>query len=310
MARITTNIKRIFKYGFLGFLRNGFVSLATVLVMTIALFMISVSMYADAALKSVLNSLKEQVDINVYFAPDADEKAVLDLKEELEKRNEVKFVEYKSKEEVLMEFKERHKNDELTIQSLEELGENPFGATLSIKAKDPEQYEAIANYLNKKIEILNKDKKIIDKINFTDSKKAIDTLNSIIRASKQIAMVTIAFLVFIAVLIVFNTIRLAVYTNKEEIAVMKLVGASDAYVQGPFVVEGALYGLVSAVLTFSILWPLSIWLKEPSEKFLASFNTYDYFVNNAFEIMLILLAVGVLLGVVSSYLSVRKYLDV
>ncbi len=303
-------LKRVLKYGFLGFLRNGFVSLATVLVMTIALFMIASSMYADAALKSVLNTLKSQVDINIYFTPETDEKDILSLKKSLESLSEVEEVKYLSREEVLKSFKERHKDDALTLQSLDEFGDNPFGATVAVKAKDPSQYESIAEFINSKMETLNKDKKIIDKINFTDSRKAIETLNSIIQVSKKMALSLIAFLIMVAVLIVFNTIRLAVYTNKEEISVMKLVGASDWYVQGPFVVEGAIDGAVSAALTLAILYPLSVYLSEPSRNFLVSFDTLEYLQSNFLNMALVIFVVGILLGVVSSYLSVRKYLDV
>lgn len=303
-------LKRITKYGFLSFLRNGFVSLATILVMTIALFMISASIFSDAALKSVLKSLENQVDINVYFTPEADGEAINKLAKELEALAESESVTLKSKEEVLAEFKNRHKNDELTIKSLEELGENPFGATIAVRAKSPEDYAKIAKFLEGKIEALNKEKQIIEKVNFTDSKKAIDTLNSIIKSSKKITAVVLAFLILVAVLIVFNTIRLAVFTNKEEIAIMKLVGASDAYVQGPFIVEGALYGIVSAILTMLIVWPLSVYIDPSAKAFLGSFSTYEYFKTHAVNLFAVLLTVGVLLGVASSYLSVKRYLDV
>ena len=310
MSNIATATSRVLKYGFLGFLRNGFVSLATVLVMTIALFMIAGSVYADAALRSVLNTLKDQVDINIYFTPGVDEKDIIKLKEELEKMPEVDEVQYVSSEEVLNNFKERHNTDALTLQSLNELGENPFGAMISVKAKDPSQYESIAKFLNSKTEILNKESKIIDKVNFNDSKKAIETLSSIIKTSKKIALVLISFLIVVAVLIVFNTIRLAVYTNKEEISVMKLVGASDWYVQGPFIVEGILDGILSAMLTIAILYPLSVYLSEPSRNFLVAFDTLEYFNQHFLDILLLVLGVGIVLGMVSSYLSVRKYLDV
>ncbi len=310
MNKLLTATKRIIKYGFLNFIRNGFVSLATILVMTIALFMISTSMFADAALKSVLDTLKAQVDINVYFMPDAPVEKIKDLENKLAVRPEIASVKYTSKEEVLKTFKERHKDDELTIQSLEELGDNPFGATLSLRARDPSQYESIAGYINQKIDILNKEGKIIDKVSFYDSKRAIDTLNSIIHTSKQIMLAVIAFLIFVAVLIVFNTIRLAVYINKEEISVMKLVGASDAYVQGPFVVEGALYGILAASLTLLALYPLTVWLSDAAASFLVTFNPELYFKENIVKLASVVYGVGILLGVASSYLSVRRYLDV
>ena len=306
MAKITTNLKRILKYGLLGFIRNGFVSLATVLVMTISLFIIASSMYADAALKNVLNSLKEQVDINVYFVPGADDKKINAVYEDIKQLPEVKEVSKVSADAVLAQFKERHKDDQLTLQSIEELGDNPFGAMLQIRAKDPSQYEVIAKYINTS----QQDNEIIENVNFLDVKGAINTLSSLINASKKIALVVISFLIFISILIVFITIRLAVYTSKEEISVMKLVGATDWYVQGPFIAEGGLYGLLAGVLTMLILYPLSLWLSEPSRAFLMSFDTMRYYVENFANLTLMVVGIGILLGVVSSYLSVRRYLDV
>ncbi len=304
-----TTLRRIFKYGFLSFLRNGSVSLATVLVMTLALFIIASSMYADAALKATLAELKKQVDINVYFVPDAELAKIKEVQSKLNSLPEVQSTKLVEAEEVLRKFKERHKDDALTIQSIEELGTNPFGAMLQIEAKSPDQYESIANYLNK-IQKEQGQNSIIEKVNFTDSKGAIDALSSLIKSSKKITLVVIAFLVFVSVLIVYNTIRLAVYTNKEEISVMKLVGASDWYVQGPFIIEGALYGISAAILTLLILYPVSLWLAEPSKNFLVVFDTWTFFTENFVNIAFLLLSVGVVLGVVSSFLSVNKYLDV
>jgi len=311
MAKIMVNLKRIVKYGVLGFIRNGFVSLATVLIITISLFIIASSMYADAALKAVLTELKQQVDVNIYFVKDADSADIDMIKQELSNLPEVKELTLITAEEVLARFKERHKDDQLTLQSIEELGENPFGAVIAIKAKDPSQYEAISKFINtRQQELQNEGKNIIENVNFMDVKGAIDTLTSIIRASKQITFAVISFLVLVSILIVFNTIRLAVYTSKEEISVMKLVGASDWYVQGPFIVEGALYGLLGGVLTLLLLYPTSLWLSVPSREFLITFDTMEYFVNNFTSLTVMILGIGILLGVASSFLSVRRYLDV
>ncbi len=305
MNKVFTNILRVFKYGALQFTRNAFVSLAAVLVMVIALFMITVSVFADAALKSVLNNLKEQVDVNVYFLPDAPEDKIAELKGDIESRDDISKVILKSKEQVLEEFKERHKNDKLTMQSLEELGDNPFGATLSVKAKSPELYDELVKYIES-----GKYKEYIDKINYSDSKRAIETLSHLIKTAQKIGFFSTAFLIAVAILIVFNTIRLAVYMSKDEIAVMKLVGASDWYAQGPFVVSGLLYALVSATLTFAIVYPLAVWLSEPSLKFLGSFDTYAYLKDNILSIVFMIYAVAIILGIFASYMSVRRYLDV
>ncbi len=311
MANIIINLKRIIRYGFLGFLRNGFVSLATVLVITISLFIIASSMYADAALKSVLSELKNQVDVNVYFVKDASEEDISAIKNELENLLEVDSITLVSAEEVLNRFKERHKNDQLSLQSIEELGFNPFGAVLAVRAKDPSQYEAISKFLTKRQkELQESGKDIIENVNYLDVKGAVDTLTSLIRASKKIALAVISFLIIVSILIVFNTIRLAVYTSKEEISVMKLVGASDWYVQGPFIIEGALYGILGGLFTIMILYPTSLWLSAPSKEFLVVFDTMEYFVNHFLQLSLMILGIGILLGVASSFLSVRRYLDI
>ncbi len=311
MANIIINLKRIIRYGFLGFLRNGFVSLATVLVITISLFIIASSMYADAALKSVLSELKNQVDVNVYFVKDASEEDINTIKNELENLLEVESITLVSAQEVLSRFKERHKNDQLSLQSIEELGFNPFGAVLAVRAKDPSQYETISKFLTKRQkELQESGKDIIENVNYLDVKGAVDTLTSLIRASKKIALAVISFLIVVSILIVFNTIRLAVYTSKEEISVMKLVGASDWYVQGPFIIEGALYGILGGLLTIVILYPTSLWLSGPSREFLVVFDTMEYFVNHFVQLSLMILGIGILLGVASSFLSVRRYLDI
>ena len=111
-------------------------------------------------------------------------------------------------------------------------------------------------------------------------------------------------------MITFNTIRLAIYIARDEISVMKLVGAGDSYIHGPFVFEGALYGVVSGIVTLILFYPLTLWLGPITEGFFNEINIFQYYLNNFGQIFLIIMGTGIGLGAVSSYLAVRRYLKV
>ncbi|MBL4644500.1 MAG: ABC transporter permease [Candidatus Pacebacteria bacterium] len=303
----STNIKRISRAGLIGFLRNGFVSFATVLIMAIMLFVIGALMMAGAALDATLSQLQDKVDINVYFLTDAPEPEILALRDLVSELPEVATVTYVTREEALENFRERHKDDRLTLQALEELDENPLGASLSVRAKETSQYEGIAKFLDNET-VLGGEIQIIEKINYFQNRAAIEKLTDIIRAAESFGLVTTIFLIFASVLIVFNTIRLAIYTTKEEIDVMQLVGASDWYVQGPFVIEGALYGFSAGLLALLSLYPIAIWLGPASQAFLGSFNVLPYYGNNIGWLFFVLVGTGILLGAFSSFIAVRRYL--
>jgi cell division transport system permease protein len=194
------------------------------------------------------------------------------------------------------------------MQALEELGDNPLGASLEIKAKDPTQYESIAKYLATQQQNNPDVGSAIDKINFFQNKTAIDKLTAIIDSSRRIGIALAIFFGAATILIAFNTIRLAIYTARDEIGVMNLVGASHWYVRGPFMIAGVLYGVASALIVLIILYPFAAWVGPGSERFLGSFNVFSYYVSSFPLIFLVLMVSGVALGSVSSYLAVRRYL--
>jgi cell division transport system permease protein len=302
------NIKRIIKYGSVGFIRNSFVSLSTILVMTITLFVIGSLIFIGATLNTTLNQVRDKVDINVYFVTSADEGNILALKKSIEGLPEVKSVEYTTREQALETFRERHKNDQLTLQALEELDDNPLGASLSIRAKETSQYEGIANFLQNDTAVSAGDSPIIEKINFFQNKVAIDRLTRVIDSAETFGIGIIIFLLLASVMITFNTIRLAIYTSRDEISVMKLVGAGNWYVRGPFVFEGALYGVAAGFLTLILFYPLTLWLGPITEGFFNDINIFQYYLDNFGQLFLIIMGTGVVLGAVSSLLAVRRYL--
>ena len=301
-------IKRIARYGFVGFMRNGFVSLAAILIMTITLFVVAGLMISGAALNSTLKQLTDKVDVTVYFATSATAEQITEMQKSLQTLPEVASIQYVSREEALEQFQARHSGDQLTMQALQELGDNQLGASLEVRAKNTSQYEAIAKYLDAQQKSGSGAGASIDKGNFYQNKTAIDRLTNIIETSKRLGSVVALVLGLVSLLITFNTIRLAIYTSRDEIGVMNLVGASRWFVRGPFVVAGILYGTISGLVVLVLLYPLTLWLGPGSERFLGSFNVFTYFIGAFPLIFFVVMGSGIALGALSSYLAVRRYL--
>lgn len=304
-----TNIKRVSRSGFLSFWRNSSVSFTAVLIMTMALLVVGSLVLTQALLKSTLEQIKNKVDINVYLVTSAEDDEIQALKKQIEALPEVMSpVIYSTREEELEKFKKRHENDELTLQALEEIGDNPLGASLEIKAKDPAHYEGIASFLeNQKSE---NSESIIDKINYSRNKSAITALTNIMFASNKLGVAVALFFACIAFLISFNTIRLTIYMAREEISVKRLVGASTRYIKGPFVVSGLMYGFMATVLSMVLLVPITYWAGPYTFDLGTGINVFSYYLAHLPYIGTFLLASGLLIGALSSYLAVKKYLKI
>jgi cell division transport system permease protein len=301
--------KRMVRSGAVGFWRNAFVSLAAVFVMTIALFVIGSIATVDQLLGASLQQIESKVDINLYFTVGAPEAEMQAMKTRLESLPEVAEVTFTSREEALAEFRERHQGDAPTIQALEELGDNPLGASLAIRAHNTGQYEGIALFLDEQKASESPQAPIIDRVNFVKNRDAIDKLASIINVVERASIAAMLVLVVAAVAITFNTIRLAIYTSREEISVMRLVGASNTFIRGPFMLQGILYGLVSGMIALIIMYPLLMWLGPGTETFF-QFNIFDYFVGNFGYVFLVIVGSGIVMGLISSALAVSRYLRV
>ncbi|MDP2650967.1 MAG: permease-like cell division protein FtsX [bacterium] len=306
----TTKLKRITRTGFFNFWRNGTVSLASVLVMMVTLVVIGFVIFTGAILDTSLEELKDKVDINVTFITTAGEADIMSIKQELESLSEVSLVTLTTREEALEAFKERHAGDQAILAALEELGENPLGATLNIKATDPSQYGSVAEFLQSDNALSSSGVTIIDRINYFQNKAAIDKLSGIIDSAERLGLAATLVFIIISILISFNTIRLTIYIARDEIAVMRLVGASTTYIRGPFVVVGIIYGLVAALLSLLLFMPLTYWLGGATQNFFIGFNIFSYYLGNFVQIFLIILISGVAIGAVSSSLAIRKYLRV
>jgi len=302
-----TKLKRIIVSGYRNFTRSGFTSLASILVMTITLFVITSLIFIQAALNSSLNDIKEKADVTVYFVSDADEFSIKNIEEALFKLPEVKEVIYTSSEQALTDFKERHSNDYLTLQALDELNENPLGASLNIKAKDPSQYESISKYFESDDAVSKGALDSVDKIDYDQNKVVIDRLTSIISGARRLGFVFSLVLVLISIIITFSTIRLIIYMSREEIGIMKLVGAGGRFIRGPFVVSGILVGIISSITASIIFIPVSIWLGNQMTDFIG-INLFTYYKSNFIQLFIIMLASGVTIGSISSILAIHRYL--
>ncbi len=302
-----TGIRRVVKAGFVGFWRSAYVSLASVFALTVALFVIGATMFLDQLLTTSLNALQSKVDINVYFVPEAPEAEIDRLQTALEAMPEVDFVKLTSREEALEEYRMKNQNDEVAMQALAELNENPLGANLSIQAKDTTQYEKISAYLEEQKANEQPQVPVIDKVNYLDNKESIDRLTSVINATEKASFVVMIVLLIASVLITFNTIRLAIYTAREEIAIMRLVGASNMFIRGPFMLQGLMYGLIAGILALLIFYPIMVWLGPRTEAFF-ELNLLTYYLDHFGYIFFVLVGIGIVLGLVSSTLAIARHL--
>lgn len=304
-----TGFRRVLKSGFVGFWRSAYVSLASVFVLTVSLFVIGATMFLDQLLTVSLQTLQSKVDINVYFVPDAPQDEIERLQNSLRALPDVESVNFTSREDALRNYREKNKNDEIAIQALEELNENPLGASLSVQAKETSQYEQINSFLTEQQAQESPSTPVIDEVNYTKNRESIDKLTSIIGAVERAGFIVMVVLLISSILITFNTIRLAIYTSREEISIMRLVGASNMFIRGPFMLQGIMYGFIAGLLAMIIFYPILLWVGPATEAFF-EFNLLDYYLANIFYIFLVLAGIGIALGLVSSTLAIARYLRI
>ena len=302
------NTKRIVRLGFINFARNISVSVAAVLITTVALLVVSSLIFTRAILTSTLNQIENAVDIRVYLSNSASDDEIAILQKRIQALPEVDKVVLSSSDQELSDFTARHQNDQLTLQSIQEVGTNPFGSALSIKAKDISQYSGIASFLD--AEQNQAQSSIVDRVNYSRNKQAIDVINRMIASSKKLGITGVIFFSLISLLITFNTISLAIYMAREEISVMRLVGASTRYIRGPFVVSGLIYGLCASILSLILILPITYWVGPKIYDLGTGINIFNFYLSNIFEFAGIVTASGLTIGALSSYLAVRKYLKV
>jgi cell division transport system permease protein len=298
-----TTFTRIIKYGVQNFTRNAWLSAATVLIMVLSLLAFAGLNMFNIATSAVIESVQDKIDISVFFKNSTPEDDILRIKSTIESLPEVKTVGYVSKDQAMETFKEKHKDDKTIAQAIEQLNENPLLPSLNIKARDTGEYGIIADYLkNDSID------PFVERVSYSQNQTVIERLNKILTTARTGGWALTIFMALVAVLITFNTIRLAIYSNRESITIMRLVGGSNFFTRGPFLVEGILYGALSAVISVFLIAPVVYFLSPYGTVLVPDLNAWNYFSSHIFTMFLVQLVFGVLLGFISSFFAVQKYL--
>ena len=306
---ILTSSYRALKLGWQNFWRNRWLSLVTILILILTLFFISLLVTVKVVADKTLDSVKAKVDMSVYFIPSADKTAVVQLQNRLEDMPEVKEVKYISPDEALANFRDENKDNPTIIEALDALESNPLGAVLVVKAENLEDYPNIIRVLDEK----NYQKIIQEKTrDFENNQEMIDRLSNIADNISKFGLILSLIFAVIAILMIFNTIRITIYSYRDEIGIMKLVGASNAFVRAPFVIESIIYALIASLICLGLIYTMVNAIAPFLNRFFAGYelNIVGYFNQNFFFILGALVVLSVVLCVLSSLIAVRRYLRV
>lgn len=300
-----TPLKRAIKIGCKNFYRNIAISLATVFIVSAAVFAISVLYLFNSAANILIDSVKQKVDVSVYFAEDAKTEDILAIKAALADIPDVKSVEYVPKEKAFEEFSAKHEGEQVLIDSLNEIGKNPFLASLSVSAKQSFQYDKIIEFLN-----ADSYKSMIERIDYFQRKPVIERLYAITDNVNRGGIIISLIIGAIAVLVAFNAIRMAIYASKDEVSVMRLVGASNWFIRGPFLIHSAIAAFIAFVVVFFATFWLSYGFNGSIKAIAPEISPFRIFIANFWFLIIIQIVSGLAISMLSSALAIRKYLKV
>lgn len=297
---------RTFREGWQNFRRNGWLSFATVSILTLSLFIVGLSTLLGLTTHYMLQNMREKVSVNVSFNPDIPEPRILEIRDELSKyKKEIASVEYVSRDVALETFLAENKNNPAVIQAIEEIGENPLLPSLVIKAVHPEDFQVIVNQIQRST--FQSD---ISRINYDKNRKIFNNLEKNNKSIQKVGLILGLSFIFIAVLITFNTIRITIYSHRQEFEIMRLVGASNIYVRMPFVFEGVFYGIAAALATTIALFGAAYIISPLTQGALPQGNFMGLYIEFLAPVLIGLLLLGIFLGVLSSSIAIRRYLKV
>lgn len=263
-------ILRVIKFAGQNFKRNIWLSLATTSIMVLMLISINLLLVLNLVGHSVIEMVQDKVDVSVYFKPDISDEIVMAARGFLMNQDGVKEVLFVGRDLALSNFRERHKNDPAILASLDEVEENPLGSSLTVKATDPAKYAGILASLDNptfKGTILEK--------SFDDHQILIERLGSATKKVENSALMLSLIFGLLVALIVVNSVRVAIYTRREEIGIMKLVGASDWFIRAPFLVEAVFAGALACLVAIAIVIPSISAIQPYIVKFLGSTSPLD-----------------------------------
>jgi cell division transport system permease protein len=298
------SIKRMLKMALLSFRRNGWLSVAATLVMVLTLFIISMFFILSFILSSSVKAINEKMDISMYLEDKASITEVETLKLRLSNLMNVKEVRYVSKKEALDIYREKNKGRIELLQAFTEK-DNPLPASLEIKVSDPSKMDEIVSVLEE-----NQYKSITSKISYHENRAIIQKLTAATSYVRKVGLTLSIIFVAIAILIIFNTIRIAIYARRDEIEIMKLVGATSWFIRGPFIFEAIFYGIIATFVNLLIFYPILYFISQGLTKYIGEYgaNPFTFYNHNIYLILPAQLILGLLLGFISSFIALRKYL--
>lgn len=302
-----TKLSRVIGFASKDFERNKGISMAAIFVLTVAIMVVSGLFFFQGIVSYLTSEIQNKIDITAYFVDGTKEQDILDIKTQIIKSSpNIKSIEYVSKDQALLSFNDKHKDNPVFAKALQEVGDNPFLPSLNIITNgDPLQYQQVANIFK-----TSDFSKLVYKVDFSQKKDTIEKVYSITTKINTFGIILSVILVLVAILVVFNTIKLAIDNSKDEISTMKVVGATDWFVRGPFIICGAIYGIISFFVCFAISALFAYFSNAYASALMPGFSLWGFFLTNWWIFVLIQLGFGIGVGVISSFIVVRKYLDV
>jgi cell division transport system permease protein len=297
---------RVLKFAFQDLWRNLSLSFMTVFILVLMLLSVNTLWSLDVLTKQAVESVKKQIDVSIYFVPQATEKNVAEIKSYIQMFSEVTDIKLQSKEDVLASFREQHKLQKEALDALDELGANPFGPTMVIKTKEPKDYKKIIDALN-----VPEYETIIEAKSFDNHEDAIERLQNITNRIERVGFGLTVLFAIISFLIIFNTVRVAIASQRVEISIKRLVGASNWFIRGPYMIESVLFTVLSVGLTMALVGVALRWIDPYLAVVLPNgFSLTNYFYSNMLMLFGSQALAVLLLTVVSSALAMRKQLKV
>jgi cell division transport system permease protein len=301
-----TALFRILKLSFQDIGRNIWLSIVTITILILALFSINSLFTVQMISQNAIEAVKSKVDINLYLENNANEEEILELKSQLEKMPEVKEVRYVSQQEALSSFREQNEKNPEIIQALRELGKNPLSPSLIILPKSADNTDTLITNLK----AYQSD--IIESRDFNDNTVILEKINNITDSVNQVGMIIIAIFILTSLLVVYNSIRVAIYTHRREINIMRLVGASTNFIYMPFIASALIYSLVSVIVIIAIFYPFLTILQPYLEVFFMGYNVdiLSYFTTHFWSIFGIEFLIVAIINILASLIAVKRYAKV
>jgi cell division transport system permease protein len=297
------SLYRTIKFSLQDLTRNIWLSAVTIIILVLALFSINMLLLVKIIGDAAVGVIKEKIDISLYLKPEAEEKNIIALKAQIENLSEVKSVKYISKEDALEIFKQNNSDNPEVLQALRELGKNPLTPTLIIQPKNSDQIDNLTHEIDK----IQND--IIDSKNFTDYKAVIGRINAVTDKVTKAGLLLSAIFIFITLMVIFNSIRVAIYTHNMEINIMRLVGSSNSFIYMPFLISGLLYALFGVVFIVLLFYPFLSLLQPYLEAFFVGYNinVVDYFNSHFYEIFGLEFLGIAAINILASWWATRRY---